>query len=104
VEPENAREFFEGLEARSAVSAKASSLTATYVFEIEGAGSWTVEVDRGTVTVKEGGGKAPTTISASEDTFMKIVRGDQNPTSAFMLGKLKVKGDMGQAMKLQQLF
>jgi putative sterol carrier protein len=35
---------------------------------------------------------------------MKIVRGEQNATSAFMLGKVKVRGDMGKAMKLQQLF
>src|SRR5439155_1473628 len=30
--------------------------------------------------------------------------GEQNPTSAYMTGKLKVKGDMGAAMKLQKLF
>ena len=35
---------------------------------------------------------------------MKIINGDQNPTTAFMTGKLKVSGDMGNAMKLQQLF
>jgi putative sterol carrier protein len=35
---------------------------------------------------------------------MRIVRGEQNPTSAFMTGKLKVRGDMGKAMQLQKLF
>jgi putative sterol carrier protein len=35
---------------------------------------------------------------------MKIANGEQNPTSAYMSGKLKVNGDMGQAMKLQKLF
>jgi hypothetical protein len=34
----------------------------------------------------------------------KIASGEQNPTSAYMTGKLKVKGDMGAAMKLQKLF
>jgi putative sterol carrier protein len=104
VEAENARQFFESLESRTGESSKASGLTATYLFEIEGAGTWTVDVDAGKVRVEEGGVDAETTISASEDTFMQIVRGEQNPTSAFMTGKLKVKGDMGQAMKLQQLF
>ena len=34
----------------------------------------------------------------------RIVAGEQNPTSAYMTGKLKIKGDMGAAMKLQKLF
>ena len=52
----------------------------------------------------EGAGDADTTIAASEADFMKIVSGEQNPTSAYMTGKLKIKGDMGAAMKLQKLF
>ena len=36
--------------------------------------------------------------------FEKIVAGEQNPTTAYMTGKLKIKGDMGAAMKLQKLF
>jgi len=45
-----------------------------------------------------------TTISTSEETMMAVVRGEQNPTTAYMTGKLKIKGDMGAAMKLQKLF
>jgi putative sterol carrier protein len=104
VEVENARQFFETLEARSAASSKASGLTAKYLFDVAGAGKWVVDVENGNVSVREGEEDAPTTIEASEETFMKIVNGEQNPTSAFMTGKLKVHGDMGQAMKLQQLF
>ena len=33
---------------------------------------------------------------------MAVVRGEQNPTTAYMTGKLKIKGDMGAAMKLQK--
>jgi putative sterol carrier protein len=36
--------------------------------------------------------------------FERVVRGEQNPTTAYMSGKLKIKGDMGAAMKLQKLF
>ena len=32
------------------------------------------------------------------------VAGEQNPTTAYMTGKLKIKGDMGAAMKLQKIF
>ena len=101
--PASPREFFESLESR-VDSTKAGGLTASYVFEIDGAGTWLVDVDDGKVSVSENGGDADTTISTSADTFMKIANGEQNPTSAYMSGKLKVKGDMGQAMKLQKLF
>jgi putative sterol carrier protein len=101
--PASPREFFESLESR-VDSTKAAGLTASYLFEIDGAGTWLVDVDDGRVSVSENDGDADTTISASADTFMKIANGEQNPTSAYMSGKLKVKGDMGQAMKLQKLF
>jgi putative sterol carrier protein len=97
------KEFFEGLPAR-ADSSKTAGMTNSYAFDIEGAGQWTVDVDNGTVTVSEGTGDADVTIATSQETFEKIIAGEQNPTSAYMTGKLKVKGDMGAAMKLQKLF
>jgi putative sterol carrier protein len=100
---ESVQEFFQNLESR-ADSAKTAGMTNSYVFDIEGAGIWRVDVDDGKVTVTDGGGDADSVISASEETFAKIVAGEQNPTSAYMTGKLKIKGDMGAAMKLQKLF
>ena len=97
------KEFFDGLEQRVDPS-KTAGMKNSYLFEIEGAGTWKVDVDDGTVKVTEGPGEADVTISASEETFEKIASGEQNPTSAYMTGKLKVKGDMGAAMKLQKLF
>ena len=100
---DNPREFFETLESR-VDPAKAAGMTASYKFDIDGSGSWLVDVDDGTVTVTEDGGDADCTISTSSETFLKIANGEQNLTAAYMSGKLKVKGDMGQAMKLQKLF
>ena len=97
------QEFFQNLESR-ADSSKTAGMTNSYVFEIEGAGEWKVDVDDGKVTVTEGGGDADAVIQASEATFQKIVAGEQNPTSAYMTGKLKIEGDMGAALKLQKLF
>ncbi|HEY8627614.1 MAG TPA: SCP2 sterol-binding domain-containing protein [Gaiellaceae bacterium] len=97
------KEFFDGLESRVDPS-KTAGMKNSYLFEIEGAGTWKVDVDDGTVKVTEGGGEADCTISTTEETFEKIASGEQNPTSAYMTGKLKVKGDMGAAMKLQKLF
>jgi putative sterol carrier protein len=99
----SAREFFETLESRVDQS-KTAGMTNSYLFDIEGAGKWTVRVEDGSVNVSEGGEDADAVISTSEETFEKIASGEQNPTSAYMTGKLKVKGDMGAAMKLQKLF
>ena len=49
-------------------------------------------------------GEADATITTTAETFDKIVAGEQNPTTAYMTGKLKIKGDMGAAMKLQKIF
>ena len=98
-----AREFFDTLESRADAS-KTAGMTNSYLFDIEGAGKWTVSVDDGKVSVTEGGENADAVITTSEETFAKIISGEQNPTSAYMTGKLKIKGDMGAAMKLQKLF
>jgi putative sterol carrier protein len=100
---ESVQEFFQNLESR-ADPAKTAGMTSSYVFDIDGAGQWRVEVDDGKVTVADGAGDADAVISTSQETFEKIIAGEQNPTSAYMTGKLKVKGDMGAAMKLQKLF
>jgi len=100
---ESVQEFFDGLASR-ADAEKTAGMNNSYLFDIEGAGQWVVAVADGAVTVTEGSGEADTTIMASEESFMAIVRGEQNPTTAYMTGKLKIKGDMGAAMKLQKLF
>lgn len=38
------------------------------------------------------------------DDFMALIKGELNPMGAVMNGKVKIKGDMGVAMKLQSLF
>jgi putative sterol carrier protein len=97
------REFFETLSTRADAS-KTEGMTNSYLFDIDGAGQWVVSVDDGNVTVSEGPGDADVTISTSDENFQQIVAGDLNPTAAYMTGKLKIKGDMGAAMKLQKLF
>jgi putative sterol carrier protein len=99
----SSREFFEGLEDR-VDPARTAGMSNTYLFDVDGQ-QWTVAVNDGSVKVTEGeSGGADCTLSASEETFQKLVAGEQNPTTAYMTGKLKVKGDMGAAMKLQKLF
>jgi putative sterol carrier protein len=97
------QEFFETLPSRVTPD-RIEGMNNTYVFDIEGAGVWTVAVADGAVTVSEGAGEADCTFSASQETFEKITSGEQNATTAYMTGKLKIKGDMGAAMKLQKIF
>ena len=100
----SAQEFFDGLPARVSPE-RIAGMNNTYVFEIEGAGTWTVALADGSLRVNEGAAAgADCTISATEENFQKIIAGEQNPTTAYMTGKLKIKGDMGAAMKLQKLF
>src|SRR6476661_335786 len=99
----DAREFFDTLPSR-VDPARTAGVNKSYVFDIEGAGVWKVDVTDAGIEVTEGGGDADVTIRASEETFRAISEGQQNPTTAYMTGKLKIEGDMGAAMKLQKLF
>jgi putative sterol carrier protein len=98
-----AKDFFDSLES-GADAGKLAGMSNSYLFDIEDEGQWLVTVADGKLTVAEGGGEADATITASGETFDKIVAGEQNPTTAYMTGKLKIKGDMGAAMKLQKIF
>ena len=98
-----AKEFFDSLSSRADAS-KLAGMTNSYLFDIEGEGKWLVTVADGAIAVAEGDGAADATIETTGETFEKIVSGEQNPTTAYMTGKLKIKGDMGAAMKLQKIF
>jgi putative sterol carrier protein len=99
----SAKEFFESLPTRIEPS-RIAGMTNSYVFDVDGAGKWTVDVKDGAVSVSEGADEADVTLSMTEENFEKMVARELNPTTAYMSGKLKVKGDMGAAMKLQKLF
>jgi len=96
-------EFFEALPSK-VDPAKTAGMNNRFGFDIADVGVWTVIVTDGAVSVEEGDHNADCTISASEETLMKISRGEANATTAYMTGKLKIKGDMGAALKLQKLF
>jgi putative sterol carrier protein len=44
------------------------------------------------------------TISAKAEHYLAIAEGRMNQMLAFATGKLKVRGDMGKAMKLGSIF
>jgi len=81
-------------------------INAVYQFNISGAegGAWSVDCTQPGGAVAMGNAVAPRcTVSMVDADFLKLVTGKLNAQMAFMTGKIKIQGDMGLAMKLQQL-
>ena len=99
---ESAQQFFDDLQA-NADARRASDLTASYRFDIEGAGMWRVDVLAGVVTVEQSQEPADCMIATDEQTFLGVVQNQLSPIGAFMTGKIRVEGDMGLALRLRDL-
>ena len=85
----------------------AGNLNASYVFDISGSGGgkWTLNIQNGKCELQTGAVSNPSvTISISDQDWLSIYKGSLNSQMAFMMGKLRVGGDMGLAMKLQSIF
>lgn len=76
------------------------SLGGTAKFVLNGEGAIIVD-DNGARAADD---DADVTLSADADVFEAMLSGAENPTAAFMSGKLTIDGDMGMAMKLAGLF
>jgi len=78
-----------------------------YQFDISIGGkpqSWVVDLKNGKGSVAEGKHDKPEcTLTVGEDDFVGMMTGKLNSQQLFMQGKLKIKGNMGLAMKLGKL-
>jgi putative sterol carrier protein len=61
----------------------------------------TVMLDGAAQKVSEEDGTADTTIRVGWDDWQQLAGGQLDGMTAFMMGKLKVEGDMSNAMQLQ---
>jgi len=77
-----------------------SGLGGTLKFDFGGDGCIYIDGKSAPNSVRAADDPADCTISIALDDFLKMARGELDPTGAFMQGKLKVAGDMGLAMKL----
>jgi putative sterol carrier protein len=85
----------------------AGSLAATFGFDLEGegGGQWHVSVGGGRCTVQPGPAAAPqVVVRCAAADWLAIVNGRLDPGAAFMTGRLRVKGDVGLALRLKDLF
>lgn len=81
-----------------------SGVRASYAFVVDGGKAWTIRVDTQEITVEEGvAGAVDCTISASEETFSRLIERRLGVMSAYLSGKLKLSGDLGAAMQLSKL-
>lgn len=97
------KRMVERLQSKPDVIAK---INAVYQFNISGpdGGQWSVDcATPGGVVAAGTHAAAKCTVNISDTDFLSIVNGKLNPQMAFMMGKLKIQGDMGMALKLSQL-
>jgi putative sterol carrier protein len=100
------RESFEAMPSRFRAD-KAAGTNATIQYDIsgDGGGTWNAVIKDGACTVNQGAAPSPNlTLSISAQDWIDMLSGKQSGQMLFMSGKLKVKGDMGLAMKLGSMF
>jgi putative sterol carrier protein len=100
---ESVREFLEGIPDRVDAE-RVRRLEGSYRFDIEGVASWRMEAEGDRVVVTESDAPADCVIRASEQTFLRIVNGEQSAMGAYMTGKVRVEGDLGLALQLRDVF
>jgi len=84
----------------------AQKIKASYQFDLTGdeGGQWAVDLTKEADYVVPGKIENPNvTITMAAKDFVDLVEGRLNGQMAFMTGKLKLKGDMSLALKLQQI-
>jgi putative sterol carrier protein len=101
------KEIFSEMQKRmDANPAKLWGIKAVFQFDITGAdpGTYSVVIADGKAAVNEGTSASPDiSITMTSNEFADMVEGKLDGITAFMGGKLKVKGDPMLAMQLQSL-
>ena len=82
--------------------AAGGSLNATLKFDCGDAGVAYIDGKSTPGTVSNENKDADCTVAISVENLAALLSGELEPATGFMMGKFKVSGDMGVAMKLQR--
>ncbi|MBT5074173.1 MAG: SCP2 sterol-binding domain-containing protein [Kordiimonadaceae bacterium] len=85
-------------------TAGAADLNKKVKFDLKEDGIIHVDATTSPPTVSNDDNDADVTLILSMENFEALVDGSLNPQMAFMMGKLKIEGDMGLALKLADIF
>jgi putative sterol carrier protein len=102
----NAQEIFDNMP-RAFLPEEARGMHAVIQFDLtgEGGGEWNAKIEDGTLAVAQGRAANPTaTVSATAADYVAIINGDLKAMSAFMAGRVKVKGDINVMLRMQKMF
>lgn len=100
---ENVEGFFTALAERR-YEPLLHSVTGTVQWDVKDEGKWSVVINKGTLTVNRDAKTADSALSCSKDTFLALMKGEQNPLTAFLQGKLAIEGNIGLAQVFQRVF
>lgn len=92
---------------KSFVPEKAEGVDTVVQYKFTGSDTseWYMIIKNKTLEVQQGLHPSPNmTMTFDADAYLKISKGELDPTMAFMKGKVKVSGDMGVALKMGQFF
>ena len=81
-------------------TAYATGFNACVLFDFGDDGCVHVDATQSPAEITTENKDADVTLVTSIETFGKILNGESDPNIAFMMGKLKIRGSMGLALKL----
>lgn len=81
-------------------TAYASGFHAKVLFDFGDEGCIHVDASESPAVISTETKDADVTLATTLETFGKILSGESDPNFAFLMGKLKIRGNMGLALKL----